>query len=386
VLLSGILLAVVVLAVIIGVKGSGGPSPDTTKGHPSKPIESGQTETRDQATAQGLTPSSPSRAADTGRIREAYQPGKTYRTLVKVNLASRASAKDWGITQDMNLLYIAEAETLRTIESNDGQKMTILLEFRRAKNLSVHTQVEGIRFDLGGKETLALAAGDWLGSTIGLPLGWTAVTLETAGNLLNSQPAKEIMSRIATDQSTKLFSFVSALQGKKVRVEYVNGKGVVAIAPIGCSLSGDQTGLIYASALASDVYLLPDLQSKPGDQWRVEGSDMLPVVDPSLHATMSGQITVTRKADEGSSADRRAVIEVERGTLDLHDSDDRSESVGRWTPQGRMEFSFRDKTVTGAELTGQLVVEKRSTDHILFEARHTIQPKYNVTYFCEILK
>ena len=87
VLLSAILVAVAALTVIIGVKGSGGPSPDTTKGQPLKPVESGQTETLDQATAQGIIPSSPSRAEDTGRIREAYQPGKTYRTIVKFNLA-----------------------------------------------------------------------------------------------------------------------------------------------------------------------------------------------------------------------------------------------------------------------------------------------------------
>jgi hypothetical protein len=364
VLLGGILVALVVLIALMARSGRTSPVPPPD---------------------QGLNPSSPSKALDAGRITSTYVPGRTYRTVVKVTFTSRGSNKDWGIVRNMNIHYIGVMETLRTVETNDGTTMTLLLNFRQSQNLAMFTTVEGVVFDLGIPGTLAVAGLDWLGTTRGLPPGWTAITMKTADGIVNSPLVKLIMNKLANDTAAKAFVFVSGLQGKKVRVKYVNGKGVTDIIPIDTQLTDDERSLIKGTSMASDAYILPDLECKPGSKWSIHGQDMLPLLDPSLRATMLGEINVIRKSDREEAANPVAVIEIDRGTLELRNCDKMSKTVGKWEPRGQIEFSFKDKIVTSANLTGAMYYEKKSTDHIIFESRMTVQPQYNITYFCEIL-
>lgn len=380
VLLAGILLAVVALTLVIVLRGCGaGPGPDP---QPTT-LPAGRTQTRAELIAEGAKPTTPSRPVDTGRIAAAYQVGKTYRTLINVSLSGRGSAKDWGIVQTANMYYVSEVEILRHIESNDGQAMVLTMEFPKARNLSINTTVEGLRLDLGPRATSLLEMG---GTQVGLPLGWTSVVSQKVNDLAKHPIVKEIATSAAQDRAAKYFVFVDGVQGKKVRITYKNGVGVTAITPIGCSLSADGKMLIANMAMASDVYILPDLKCKEGDTWVVNGMDMPPMFDPSLKAVPDGQIRVERLKDQRQGDTHTAVIAIRRGIFGLRRWDADSETVGRWTPRGQMLFSFSDGIITQATLTGDFEITKRSTDHILFEARMEVRPQYKVLYSCEILK
>jgi hypothetical protein len=388
VLLAGILIAVVALTLVLALKdgrGAGQVGPSTQPKAKPKPLADGQTQTRAEMVSKGAKPASPSRPIDTGRIAAAYRPGSTYRTVVNITISGRGSNKDWGIEEVVNMHDLGEVEYLRKIESNDGQTMVMTLEFPKARNLSINTKSEGIRLDLGPR---ALTVLDGLGVLLAdQPIGqWVKVATPAINEAADNPWLKDVMTQAAQDKAAKCFAFVDGIQGKKARVKYVNGEGVTEITPLGCSLDDDQRNLITGMSLASDVYILPNLECKPGDTWTVEGVDMLPLLDPSLHATMAGQITVKREEDAGQGASRLAVIGISQGTLELDNWDANSEAFGRWTPRGQMRFSFSDQIVTQAELTGAIQVEKRSTNHVFFEARQTVKPTYKVTYSCEVKK
>jgi hypothetical protein len=133
VLLALILAALIALLIAVLRKSDGqgsGPTTATTLPTTDRPIS------RDGVIAHGHKPPEPSRPLDTQRIQQTYQTGHTYRSLLKVSLNAKASSKDWGVVADSTLQYLAEAEILRSIESNGGTTLVLLQEFRRARCLS----------------------------------------------------------------------------------------------------------------------------------------------------------------------------------------------------------------------------------------------------------
>ncbi len=381
VLLGAILVAVLVLIVLMAWPHG---SMATRIDAPSPSLGDGQTSTREQLEAQGVHPGEPSRAfPDTSRILQTYKPGRKYRTVVRGTVDSRASAKDWGVVTDMNFHYVGEAEVLRTIESNDGTTITQVLEFTKARNMALFCKAEDVRIDVGPAGQMLLAGLDLVSGTPGT---WSQLQGLSAKPLLEHIPgAQSWADRVLTDESTKVLKYVDTLQGKRVRIQYVNGRGVTEWTPLGCTLSGDEQALIASTAVISDAYILPNLQSKEGDEWTVQGGDFLPVLDPSLQACLTGSLKVRRGSNGGTPERQEARIILDQGSLELQQVTNKKARLGRWAPRGELTFSFADKIVTRATLGGQLHAEERSTDHILFEARFTLQPEYQIDYFCEVL-
>ena len=113
---------------------------------------------------------------------------------------------------------------------------------------------------------------------------------------------------------------------------------------------------------------------------------MLPIIDPSLRASVGGSVSAVRGANGGTKERPTAQIMLERGVLSLHDYDNESTTKANWAPRGEMIYDFREGVVTEAELTGEFSMERRSTNHFIFESRFSVQPKYSVTYHCEVLR
>lgn len=156
-LLSGILLTLVALVLVIVLRpGSEGAAPGKPK---RESVKDKAIKTRGDLEREGSSPAKPSGTVDKSRIVQTYRQGYTYRSLLKIALTARASSKDWGIVNDTTLHYLAEAELLRMIESNDGTTVMLVQEFRRARTLSIWSKIEGIRLELGLPAHLLLEAG-----------------------------------------------------------------------------------------------------------------------------------------------------------------------------------------------------------------------------------
>jgi hypothetical protein len=388
-LLAGILVAILVLVVVIWTRSpAGDDGHEKQKPDPPVAVKSGESTTRQQVESQGVKLSKPREPVDAARVQATYEVGKKYRSLIHFDLKGRGTATDWGITLNSNFLYLGEMLTTRAIESNDGKTIVLTQTFDRAENLRIATQIENLDFSSPGwAGELTLMFTDWAGSAgLGLSPGWSRDIRSTAQFLADTPLVKNMLSRVATDNDAKVMAFLSSLQGKQVRITYINGKGVEKIEPLGCDLSEQERDLIFATAVISDIYILPDLNEMK-QPWTIRAEDVLPVVDPSLHAHLTGGVSASRGPDEGSGDDRKAVVKIDpEGYFELEGFDkDKNAVYGRWMPTGKMLFSFKDKIVTSGTLGGSFALEQHSTTHWIFEARFATRPTYTVTYSCAVV-
>lgn len=403
VLLCAILAAMVVLIVVLVTQGpakptetnadpphstttakyKADPTPSTEKDTPKTAskyktmpvVADGQTVTREELPKP---PEKPKPVGNPDRIKEVLQPGKVYRVVLKVGLDSKVVDRDWGIEAVVNVAYAAEMELNRTIESNDGGKIVELRKFEAARNAKLLSKVESLRVDLGLPGTLILGAL----ST------WAPETLAVVSTV---QPVAELILKAGfqqhlNDDNAKAFAYVDGLKGKSVRITYIDGIGVSEITPLGCTLTEDERDFIFTTAILSDCYLLPDVKIEPGKTWKVDGAQFAGMIDPSLHASPKGEITVEREGDVTENNKQYAKLRVKSGSLLLDTSDSSTRRMGTFLPKGTLRYSITDGFVTQADLTGEMSIERVSKDHILFETSFRSRPTLHVSYWCGILR
>lgn len=367
------------------------------RGDSSQPETSQKTP---QTVARGSQP------VDNTRIKETYIPGKTYKTVIQTSIESRGSYANWGLTWDSNTIFIGEVVFYRDIESNDGNRLVVVQDFEAVKSLKLFTQVDNISLNLGtiGRTILdevksavestvdltVAGAVELAAAAQGLPPGTSAMALDFL-NKLKPLPDKAVRNWVADverDAKAKLFTEIGTLNGKKCRIVYESGVGVTGIEPIGCTLTEKEYSLIKDTAMISDIYLMKDEKSNEGDTWEIRGADLPAVLDPSISASLTGTLTAQRGKDKnvGDRENHRAVIRLRSGVLDLLNRDDKSEIAARWAPRGEFEYSFKDRIITSGRLTGDLSLVTSSLDHIIFQMKNTVTPKYEVTYHCEIVE
>ena len=331
----------------------------------------------------------PSRPVEVERVAQTYKIGAEYRSNVVFGLDGRGTNRDWGITVNTNFHYLGQVQTLRQIEANDGTTLVALQTMEKARNLHVATQVDNISYrDLGTGGELMLKAIDLIGvAGAGMPLGWTELSREQAQTLMNLQFSKDILGKLASDAALKSVVYVDELEGKTVRLTYVNGQGVQKVEPINCTLSENEMNFLMATAMISDTYVLVDPDCQVGAEWTIQGRDVLPVVDPSMHATMDGKLHVRRAKDEQGPRGKTAVIELDKQNshLVMKGYDKSHAYLGDWYPSGQMRFSFQDKIVTQSNLSGDFSIQRESTDHYVFKSEFKTEPRYSVDYTCALL-
>lgn len=393
VIIGGIFILALAAILVFGLGGSesrsGGSSseseaaPSKKKKEPPRDLTAGQTMTRAEVAEQGIPLAEPAAPVDTNRISMTFKQGKTYKIKVKAVVETRGSYKDWGITTDMNTKNLAEYEFLRRIEINDGNRVVVVQEFPKLQNITLYTEVESISVNLG---TAAHTILDFAGALVDIPPGSSRIATNQLNNILSWEPIKNEFSKAIHDENAKLFTDVDTLQGKKCRLVFENGRGVTSVEPIGCTLTPDEYSFIMDTALLADIHLLPDEEYKVGEIWHIRGEDFLPIVDPSMHASLTGTLTAQRDKDKGEPQNPIGIIRLKSGMLELLDRDEQMAVAARWAPRGELEYSFSDKIITSGRLGGDLSIVTNSLDHVVFEMRNVVTPKYEATYHCEILK
>ena len=320
---------------------------------------------------------------DTGRLQATYIVGKTYVNNLKVAVNSKGSYTDWGVTTDMKFNYGAEFLFSRKIESNDGKLLTAVLFIERATAITVFSKLQSMNIELPGVFQLLLEGG---GVAVGATPGWTVVSTSVANEALNSDYMKSYADKLLADESAKVRKFIDGLQGKKARVVFENGIGVVEITPIGCSLNSDEQSFIESICLCSDITMMDKLDCKPGDKWEVDGQNFFPLFDPSIKAKVGGTVSIVRKENvESSKNGTEALLEMAGGAFKLNDtyvSGDgyKMKKVGTWAPTGKLIFNFEKGIVTEAVLEGDIDLTKESMDHVFFQMRDSVKPQYQVKY------
>ncbi len=340
-------------------------------------LNSGETRTSTELKGKKLSVNVPSREADNARIQATYIPGKTYINLLKGSMTSRSSYKDWGVVTVSTFNYGLEYQISRYIVSNNGKELEAIIQVDRAQAISVFTKIEDMHLELGLQfQSLLELGGYLLGSDL-----WTRVPIESGNQILNNDFTKAYFDRLVSDESAKLFSYVDSLRGKKARVVFENGKGIKTITPIDCTLSQDEQLFFANISILADIFMMEKLECKPGDRWEIRGEDLVPIIDPSLRGKCGGSVSVVRGKDIDGVSGKEALLEIKGGTLTMDDYDqEQNKSLGRWSPAGQMVFSFDEKIITEADLSGNISYETKSTNHILFEMHNVVTPKYTIKY------
>lgn len=375
-LMTGILVTLLILVVILVTRRGGDgsrpapPGPSPTRPAPVDAV--GQTSQRTELPAPHK---SPKPIDDPERIKETLREGKTYSVVLKAGLDARVEDKAWGVKQVVNLAYAAEMHVDRTVETNDGKRVVELRHFLTSRNVKLLYDVEGVTIELGAPGVLLLGVLDSLrpGAT-----EVVALAKPIAESILGygAQAAGQ-------SAATKAVAHVDTLSGKRVRITYVDGFGVKAIEPVGCTLTRDEFDFVAGTAVLSDCYVW-DLKKAVGERWKVDGAQLSGLLDPSLRGAAEGEIGFIREADGQENGRRFAVLRVEDGDLTVNSSDASTRRIGNLTPRGAMRYSLADRVVEHARLVGRFQIDEVSTNHVLFETRFKSRPTLAVEYACSV--
>lgn len=364
------LLGVIVLTVVITLSISGKNGGTIVRPDPLKPGE----------TSEVANTNPPTSEIDPARLQVTYKPGKTYVNKVIVQVNSSGTYKDWGVNTKLNFTYLGEFQFSRHIVSNDGKRLVADVVVDKAVTITSAHEVEAFGFEPPEVIYTLINGAALLGG--GIPLQ-SKLVVEDVNRILSPIGAS-IMNAQINDSNAKTTGDINSLTGKKARVVFENGKGIVSITAIGNELSPDERAWFEGLSVVSDIAMMESLECKPGDQWLVAAKDLMPLVDPSLVTKTSGSIVIERGKDIGTSESPTAVLSIARGAIEIRDryeSDGHKKAAaGTWAPKGDIVFDFTQGIVTAAELTGAINYTEESLDHILFEMKHTQRPTYKVTY------
>ena len=96
----------------------------------------------------------------------------------------------------------------------------------------------------------------------------------------------------------------------------------------------------------------------------------------------SGEVTVRRGENRTINGGRVATLHITDGVLEINSSDKSQHRVGRLRPSGDLQFLLDDGYVRRAVVAGELLIERTSKDHLLFESQFRARPQLQITYSC----
>ena len=390
-LLAGILVVLLILIVLIVTQRSSGPPPkvsETAAVQDQKPVPGSEAAPVVQAgEAVSRPPEAPPPPPMVGRpdrIREVLQEGKTYQVVVTWDLTGPVREKEWGLQTTVNMAYRAELDLRRHIKKNDGFRLVEVREIGNCRMVKATSTVD-IQFVYTEPGSLLFGA---IGAGLGLLDAWLT------GGQITMLAARLIAPVLATVQgaaearlneyNTKVQGMLDSLSGKTVQITYVDGMGVVELMPVGCSLSQEERDLLFTSAVVSDAFLLPDVESKPGDAWEVDGAAFTDFVPPSWRGTPRGKIVVRREQDFEKEGKKYARLRC-AGTVAVDATDASRLRLATLSLRGYLNYNIVAGHIESGELLAEIAMQEASRDHLLFETRFESQPRLRVTYFCQIV-
>ena len=332
--------------------------------------------------------------------------GKTYHSAVMGKIAGQASKTDWGIRGSAYFTYIYGVESIGKIVKNDGVTIIEEREFGR-----VTENVVVSRYDVGFELPPQLQAGlNFVCATVGALVGqYGSDAGWKAGETIN-----KVISEIRIPFTDKMFSglreqgmlpkeldpervknemmmFTKAkdtriLEGKKVRIIFKDGQGITRIEPIGCKLTMQEVDVIKRTNYVMDHYLFSDRKVAPDSTWDVDGDVFAGFLDPRLHGKVGGKISVMRISDFTANNETAKRLRLVRGNISFTDNSSQGKAVtGQLSGiKGICSIPNKYGVVTSAAMSGSMVYKNVSTDHLLFEAKMTVTPKFEISYECTV--
>jgi hypothetical protein len=314
------------------------------------------------------------------QLLEWYPENKVVRSHCLFSSTGKGRNTAWGLKGESNFAYLAEVETTTRVAENNAAGGRIVFEQSFdyvSQSLAISDQT--LEFDLANDHVVSILA-------IAQPLiriappqyAWisrAAFVAQMADpnfkrslTLLHSHLKQNGMALTEDNQPMEWGVQVDKLSGTKVRVVYINGRGIITIRPLeGHGLDkGDLTRLAHASSQLMDYFIFPAAEKAVGERWIVQADEISGLALPfELGAKVDGSMSLLRAPDkrEGETAS----LAVTGGKVTVRQETDVATQQGRLTiKNGELEFSLQEKIVRSAHLVFEATSLFQSKNHLLF--------------------
>jgi len=316
-----------------------------------------------------------------------YEQGTFFRTTVTSTVQGRIEDKDWGLDKKVTLVHEGEIDFLREIKSvtSDHSEVVVGLEILTARDLEARLSLDDAVLDLppavgilGKAARKILFAG---------PSGVAAsiVTDRAAEWLRSDENRTQVLSRLnAAVQFTTgkgieqhLLSAklqpLEAYEGLTADYTYEAGKGLTNF-QTQATLSNEQEARVKDFSVYSEAYLLPDPRTNGPKLWEVDVKNIAHLLAPTQDLEVSGTLTFERGETTGTLIE----LNINKGKVVFSGGSDTTRVLGTWAARGSLFYDTANHNITRGELSGAVSMERRSTDHILFEETFEAAPSYRV--------
>jgi len=316
-----------------------------------------------------------------------YQEGTFHRTIVTSTVQGPIKDQDWGLETQVLLVHEGEVDFVREVKSvnQDHSEVVVGLEILSARDLEVRLALEDVTLDLPpavgivakGARRLLLPGPEGLAVDL--------ATERAADWLRSDENRQKVLSRIdsatelVTGQGLEAFLLETKLQpleayeGLNADYTYEAGEGLVDF-QTKASLSPEQEERVKNFSVYSEAYLLPDPDPNGPKEWEVDVETIAHLLAPSGQLEVSGTLTLQRAGISGDEAK----LKIVRGKVVFSGASDRNKVLGTWAARGSLFYHLPTHSIVEGRLTGDLSLERRSTDHVLFEESFVTAPSYRV--------
>lgn len=328
------------------------------------------------------------------------EEGKTYKSHVLGKVTGSAFKKDWGVTGTSHFEYVYGFTSVGKILQNDG--MTIIEE-RTFENVVDQVMVSEVEFgfDLPAAE---LGVGiSVLSSIVGAPVDPVStvatiqqineVKIPVSASILNkiSKFMPDSLDAEKIKNQLKLFTHEKGgllLMGKTARITFTDGQGIEKVVGVNCTLTPEEVDAIKRSNYVMDHYLMPDREVRVGEKWNVRADVFAGLLDTHIKGDVEGGIQVERGADfRKKDGKLNYRLKLSDGNVVFRSREEGNVITGKLTGlKGTSIMPHESRVISEATMRGYAEYNKLSTDHLLFEAKMTIQPSFEVKYECEVIE
>ncbi|YCM43234.1 hypothetical protein V2O64_18150 [Verrucomicrobiaceae bacterium 227] len=316
-----------------------------------------------------------------------YEQGIFYRTTITSTVQGRIEDKDWGLDKKVTLVHEGEIDFIREIKSvnSDHSEVVVGLEILSARDLEARLSLDDAVLDLPpaigilGKTARKFLFTGPSGIAASIAVDRTAEWLRSDENrtkvLSRLNAAVEFTTGKGIEEhllSAKLQP-LEAYEGLTADYTYEAGKGLTHF-ETQATLSNEQEARVKDFSVYSEAYLLPDPRTNGPKQWDVDVKNIAHLLAPTQDLDVSGTLTFERGETENSIVE----LNISKGKVVFSGSNDTTQVLGTWAARGSLYYDTAHHNITRGELSGAVSMERRSTDHVLFEEKFEAAPSYRV--------
>jgi len=336
---------------------------------------------------------------DPAAIINIRRPGHRYETKTVGQVSGDGYLKDWGGKGSVKFRFTWVLTSTGDVISNDGRTIVEERSFTFKEMVVFDSVSAGLELTEGQVWLVSVVVGgiaDLFGAGgAGIPA--TAASLKTVNGKQWEVPPEALRALPLIDKYLGLGGTLdlsnglrfllprpdfAMLDGKKVRLTFQNGQGIVLVEPIGCTLSDHEKNVITRANALSDHYIFPHRAREVGASWDVVSDNLGSMIDPRLRGVITKKNVKLKRVNDSPDPSGGIVRNVSIDgpqRITIESTTDGKATTGE-VNLDEASFALPDSAgvVTKLEGVGSADYRERSVDHLLFEMEMRVRPSFKV--------